>query len=90
MGARNINHEAQALALGALAWTLADPVRAERLLAMTGLAPDHLRRGAGTAPVQAAVIAFLENHEPDLIACATAVGCTPGAITAARAALDVA
>lgn len=79
-----------ALALGALAWTLAEPDRAERLLALTGLAPADLRARAGEPAVLAATLCFLENHEPDLIACAAALDTTPAALTAARRRLEAA
>ena len=61
------------LALEALGWALADDRRAERLLSLTGLTPDRLRNGLGDRGVQAAVLEFLANHEPDLIACAEAL-----------------
>lgn len=57
--------------------------RAERLLALTGLTPDILREGLMTAQVQGAVLEFLRNHEPDLIACAEALAITPDEIVAA-------
>lgn len=76
--------DAAALALQALAWTLADPARAERLLALTGLTPDDLRARAGEPRVLAAVLDFLEAHEPDLIACADALGIAPGPLLRAR------
>lgn len=77
-----------ALALSALAWTLGDQARAERLLALTGLDPAELRARAGAPAVLAAVLAFLEAHEPDLIACAAALGVDPKALVAAREALE--
>ena len=55
----------QALALGALGWVLADDDHAERLLALTGLAPDDLRARLGEAGVQVAVLDFLAAHERD-------------------------
>jgi hypothetical protein len=66
-----------ATGLAALAWTLAEPSRADRLLALTGLDPDGLRARVGEPALLAAVIGFLANHEPDLIACAAAIGTTP-------------
>lgn len=78
---------AEMLALAALGWTLADPARAERLLAVTGLTPADLRERAGEPAVLAEVLGFLEAFEPDLIACAEAVGTDPAALVAARAAL---
>jgi hypothetical protein len=78
----------EAIALAALVWTLAEPSRADRLLALTGLDPDSLRARLGERPVLAAVIGFLESHEPDLVACAEAIGTTPQALVAAGEALQ--
>lgn len=77
-----------ALALSALAWTLADAARADRLLALTGLTPDALRAAAGRAETLAALIGFLEAHEPDLLACAEALGIGPARLVAARLELE--
>ena len=71
------------LALGALGWALADEKRAERLLSLTGLTPDRLRNGLSDRGVQAAVLEFLANHEPDLVLAADALDATPGALVAA-------
>lgn len=79
---------AEALALGALAWTLGDPARASRLLGVTGLDPADLRARAGAPEVLAAALGFLEAHEPDLIACAAAIDTTPAALVAARRRLE--
>jgi hypothetical protein len=73
-----------ALALGALGWVLAEDSRAQRLLSLTGLAPDDLRAGLGDAGVLGAVIDFLCAHEADLIAAAEAIGVSPGELAAAR------
>jgi hypothetical protein len=81
-------NDAETLALGALGWVLADDARAERLLALTGLNPETLRARVQERSFQAAVLLFLENHEPDLVACAEALGVTPRALVAAREALD--
>lgn len=88
MRASETNDDHQALALRTLAWTLAEPARASRLLDVTGLTPADLRARAGDPAVLAAALAFLEAHEPDLIACATALGVAPAAIVAAHAGLD--
>jgi hypothetical protein len=76
------------LALGALGWVLADQARADRLLALTGLSPDDLRARANDAGVLAAVLAFLEAHEPDLVACAEALDCKPERLVRARMELE--
>lgn len=89
MPARDTNApDATALALRALAWTLGEPSRAERLLGVTGLAVDDLRARAADPAVLAAVLGFLAAHEPDLLACADALGTDPAALTAAAAMLE--
>ena len=82
------NHDPHTLALRALAWSLEDSRRAERLLALTGLTTNDLRGRAGEPSCQAAVLAFLEAHEPDLIACAEALEVAPEALVAARRELE--
>ena len=72
------------VALQALAWTLGEPARAARLLALTGLTPDALRDGADDRQLLAALLDFLAGHEPDLVACAAAIGVTPADLTRAR------
>jgi hypothetical protein len=65
------------LALSALAWTLDEPARAARLLALTGLDPADLRARVGQPAVLAATIGFLAAYEPDLLACAAALKVEP-------------
>ena len=62
-----------AVALRALGWTLSEPARAERLLALTGLTPEDLRERLDDPAVLAETLRFLEAHEPDLIAWAEAL-----------------
>lgn len=78
----------EALALQALGWTLGDDARAERFLALTGLTPETLRRAVGDRATLAATLRFLEAHEPDLIACADALGVKPTALPEARRRLE--
>ena len=85
---RTFPNDPATLALSALAATLAEPRRAERLLAMTGLEAADLRQRAGEPDVLAAVLAFLEAHEPDLIAVAGEIDVAPDALVAARHLLD--
>ena len=82
------NADATELALRALVWTLAEPDRAQRLLDTTGLDPQDLRARAGEPAVLAAVLGFLENYEPDLIACADGLEVAPATLVAARAELE--
>lgn len=78
----------EALALSALVWTLSDAGRADRLLSLTGLTPDDLRAGTHDRGMLAAVIAFLEGHEPDLILCARILEITPLDLVEARRRLE--
>lgn len=79
---------AEALALAALVWTLNEPARADRLLSVTGLTADDLRARAGDRALLSAVLAFLEAHEPDLIACAAALEVKPLILVETRRMLD--
>jgi hypothetical protein len=89
MRARDTNHpDGATVALSALAWTLSDQPRAERLLALTGLDSDELRARAGDPTLLAAVLAFLASHEPDLLACADALEVPPEALLAAQRELE--
>lgn len=83
MRPQETNEDVQGLALRALVWTLGEPDRAQRLLDTTGLFPADLRARAGEPAVLGAVINFLCNHEPDLIACAAELGVKPDVLAAA-------
>jgi hypothetical protein len=78
----------EALALSALGWTLADETRAQRLLALTGLTADDLRGRLGEPGLLAAVLGFLEAHEPDLVACAETLAVPPADLVDARRRLE--
>lgn len=88
MRAPPTNDDAMTLGLGALGWAVSAADRADRLLALTGLDAGDLRAGAGEPATLAAVLGFLEGHEPDLVACAAALGTTPAALVAARVTLE--
>jgi hypothetical protein len=83
-------NDAEALALAAMAATLSDERRARRFLDLTGLDAGELRDRAiaGDRSLLGATIAFLESHEPDLIAVAEAIGSTPAGMVAARQVLE--
>src|SRR3546814_7872548 len=74
---------AETVALRALAWVACDERLGPRLLALTGLDAATLRARAGERRTLAAVIAFLEDHEPDLVQCAAALDMTPAAVVKA-------
>lgn len=88
MQAGDTNEDATTLALAALGWTVSDAGRAQRLLDVTGLTSADLRLRAAEPAVLAAVLGFLEAHEPDLIACAETIGVKPVALVAAHARLE--
>jgi hypothetical protein len=80
--------DAATLALSALAWTLGESRRAERLLALTGLDADALRSRAAEPTLLAAVLGFLGQHEPDLTACAAALDVRPEELSRAQQELE--
>lgn len=80
--------DAATLALSALAWTLSEQHRAERLLALTGLDADELRARATDPTLLAAVLGFLAQYEPDLMACADALDVRPEALIRAHRELE--
>lgn len=71
------SNDAMRIAIDALTWTLQDPQRADRLLALTGLTPETLRAQLNDRQTMAGVLAFVTAHEPDLIECARALEITP-------------
>lgn len=79
--------DAETLALRALAHIVGDAELGPRFLTLTGLEIADLRERAGSREVLAAVLGFLEGHEPSLVACAAALDVTPAALVAARAEL---
>ena len=76
------------LALACLGWTLGEQARAERLLALTGVTPMDLRSRLDDPSLLAAVLRFLEAHEPDLLACAEALDVPASALVDARRDLE--
>jgi hypothetical protein len=78
----------ETLALAALGWTLGESERAERLLALTGLTPDDLRSRLADPHLLAAVLRFLEAHEPDLLVCAEEIGVSPAQLVETRRRLE--
>lgn len=76
------------MALLALAAALSDERRAKRFLDLTGIGTDELRARAAEPALLAALIRFLEAHEPDLLVVAEAMGVKPEALVTARRELE--
>jgi len=87
MRARSTN-DAETLALSALAATLTDERRARRFLDLSGIDTEELRLRAAEPALLAALLRFLEAHEPDLIDVADAMGVKPAELVAAREELE--
>jgi Protein of unknown function (DUF3572) len=85
---QHIPNDPVALALAALAATLSDERRAQRFLDLTGIGTGELRDRLRDPTLLAAVLRFLEAHEPDLISVAQALGCKPEDLVEARALLE--
>ena len=77
-----------AVALAALAATLGSERRAQRFIDLTGIGTDELRERAADPALLAALLRFLEAHEPDLLAVAEAMGVKPEALVTARRELE--
>jgi len=76
------------LGLAALAATLREPARAQRFLDLTGIGTDMLRNEADSPILLAALIRFLEAHEPDLLSVCALLGVKAVDLVAARRALE--
>jgi formaldehyde-activating enzyme involved in methanogenesis len=72
----------------ALAAALSDERRARRFLDLTGIGTDELRDRAADPALLAALVRFLEAHEPDLVAVAEEIGVKPDTLVAARVELE--
>lgn len=79
-----ISEADESVALRLIGWIVSDSVRAERMLSLTGLDPDSLRASLGNRTVLAAMMDFVINHEPDLLACAEALEIAPASLVATR------
>ena len=76
------------LALAALAATLSDDRRAQRLLDLTGIGTAQLRTEANAPRLLAALLRFLEAHEPDLVSVSEQIGVAPELLVEARRDLE--
>ncbi len=79
-----ISESDETLALRLIGWIVSDGTRAERMLALTGLTPQDLRDSLDNRGTLSALMDFVINHEPDLIACAQALEVKPAVLVAAR------
>jgi hypothetical protein len=86
--APRIPNDPVVLALAALAATLGSERRAQRFVDLTGIGTDELRRRAADPPLLAALLRFLEAHEPDLLSVAEELGVEPSELVEARRQLD--
>ena len=77
-----------AVALAALAATLSDDRRAQRFIDLTGIGTDELRSRADDPRLLAALLRFLEAHEPDLVAVSEQLGLKPEELVHARLKLE--
>ena len=77
-----------AIALAALAATLGCERRAQRFIDLTGIGTEELRRRAAEPQLLAALLRFLEAHEPDLVDVAEVVGVQPELLVEARRRLE--
>ena len=83
----SVNCDDATVALMALSWMLQDQTLADRFMGLTGLSPDELRAGIGSADMQGAILEFLAGNEADLVAAADGLGVAPERIVVARDAL---
>ncbi len=78
---------AEALAIQAFSFIVADSDRLGRFLAASGLGPAEIREAAGEPTFLAGVLDHIAGHEPLLLSFAAETGTAPKDIIAARAAL---
>jgi hypothetical protein len=82
--ANESHNDPHVLALAALGATLGEERRAQRFLDLTGIGTDELRCRAGESSLLAALIRFLEAHEPDLLDVSAKLGVGPEQLVQAR------
>jgi len=76
------------LALAALAATLGCERRAQRFIDLTGIGTDELRTRVAEPALLAALLRFLEAHEPDLVSVSAELGVNPEDLVGARRGLE--
>jgi hypothetical protein len=85
---RQNDNDPVVLALSALAATISDERRAQRFVSLTGIGTNELRKMADQPSLLAALLRFLEAHEPDLVSVAEAIGVKPHDLVEARRQLE--
>ncbi|MFV0366956.1 MAG: DUF3572 domain-containing protein [Hyphomicrobiaceae bacterium] len=80
-------HEAETIALRALAFLAADTDRMGRFLALSGIGPTELRSQAGNPAMLCGILEYMMQDETLLIVFAAEAGLTPENVTAAHATL---
>jgi hypothetical protein len=81
---------AETLAARALAFLAAEPARLSQFLALTGLAPDDLRRQIDTPELLSAALDYLARDEPLLLVFAASAPVAPEAVGEALSVLQAA
>jgi hypothetical protein len=85
---RTNDNDPVAVALAALAATLGCERRAQRFIDLTGIGTDELRRRAADPALLAALLRFLEAHEPDLLSVSAELGVRAEDLVEARRQLE--
>lgn len=67
----------QAVAVSVLTWLAQEPEMLSRFLALTGVDPSGLRAAIHEPAFLEAMLAFVMNHEPSLMAFSVASGTSP-------------
>jgi hypothetical protein len=86
--ARRNQNDPVTLALAALAATLGCERRAQRFIDLTGIGTHELRARAAEPSLLAALLRFLEAHEPDLVSVSAELGVKPEDLVEARRELE--
>lgn len=79
-----MDEQDETIALQVVGWIVGEGRRAERMLAVTGLSADGLREAVADRRRLGAILDFLLDHEPDLVACARDLGLSPQVLVRTR------
>lgn len=83
-----LGNTAEATAIDVLTWLAGEPELMGRFLSLTGMTVATLRESSTSPGFFAAILDFLMNHEPTLIAYCEATGTPPETIVRAHRALS--